>query len=123
MQRRKRVFREDSESDTEQHDDIVKPSPPTQPIPKSKEEVIEIIEIIDLDDDTDTSGFTRAPDSSLKLKEYPKILINLGGKRVKSENQQRDRRCTPSRLFARLFARQFCLLNNFYIRINSCIST
>jgi hypothetical protein len=107
MQRtkRKRVFREESESDTEQHDDVLKPSQPTQPISKLKEDAVEIIEIIDLDEDTDTSSFTRASDTSLS-KEDSKILIKLGGKRIESENQQHDRRSTPSRLFAR----QFCLL-------------
>ena len=98
MQRRKRVFQEESESDTEQNDDVVKPSQPTQRISKSKEEAIEIIEIIDLDEDTEAQSLTRSSDASLKSKEDSKILIKLGGKRVESENQQRDRRSTPSRL-------------------------
>ncbi len=101
MQRRKRVYQEESESDTEQQDDVVKPSQPTQPISKSKEEVIEIIEIIDLDDDTETSNIPRASATSQQSKEDAKILIKLGGKRVESENQQRDRRSTPSRSFVR----------------------
>ena len=99
MQRRKRVYQEESESDTEQQDDVVKPSQPTQPISNSKAEVIEIIDIIDLDDETETSTIPRSSATSQKSKEDAKILIKLGGKRVESENQQHDRRSTPSRSF------------------------
>jgi hypothetical protein len=104
MQRRKRVYREESDSDTDQ-DDGVKQSQPTQPISRSieKEEVIEIIEIIDLDDETDTVGLSRAPDTLLKSKEDAKILIKLGGKRVESENLRRDKRSAPFHLTTRQF--------------------
>jgi hypothetical protein len=118
MQRRKRVYQEESESETEQHDDAVKPSQaesqPTQPIPKSKKEVIEIIEIFDLDEDEDTSCSTRPSDASPQSKEDAKIFIKLGGKRVESENQQRDRRSTPPRLFMK----DFCLLKSFNVALN-----